>query len=314
MYYLSKCNINFFLPVRSYEPGYNGKSPNFPWEKNVYEIPASKVKDFKFDCVLFQSRKNYEIDQFEILSAEQRLLPRIYLEHEPPREHPTDTKHFIDDPNIKVVHVTYFNSLMWDNQAENTVIEHGVDVPEGSSYTGEIGRGVVVINNLMSRGRRLGLDVFEKVRKQIPLDLIGIESERLGGLGEISYGKLLENISHYRFFFNPIRYTSFGLAVCEAMMIGMPIVGLSTTEMPTMIKNGISGFVDMNISNLIEKMKFLLSNPDEAAKIGKNAKSFAAKRFGIDRFREDWEKLFFKVISEYKEKRILNVNKPGEFL
>jgi ADP-heptose:LPS heptosyltransferase len=29
----------------------------------------------------------------EILTEAQRRLPRIYLEHDPPREHPTDTRH-----------------------------------------------------------------------------------------------------------------------------------------------------------------------------------------------------------------------------
>jgi NAD(P)-dependent dehydrogenase (short-subunit alcohol dehydrogenase family) len=28
----------------------------------------------------------------------------------------------------------------------------------------------------------------------------------------------------------PVRYTSLGLAVCEAMMLGLPIIGLATTE------------------------------------------------------------------------------------
>jgi len=42
-----------------------------------------------------------------------------------------------------------------------------------------------------------------------------------------------------RFFFNPIRYTSLGLAVCEAMMVGMPIIGLATTEMATTVQNDL---------------------------------------------------------------------------
>lgn len=37
--------------------------------------------------------------------------------------------------------------------------------------------------------------------------------------------------ARYRFLFNPIRYTSLGLAVIEAMMIGMPVVALGTTDM-----------------------------------------------------------------------------------
>ena len=46
-----------------------------------------------FDCVLFQSRDHWPHDQHRILTPEQRALPRIYLEHDPPQEHPTDSAH-----------------------------------------------------------------------------------------------------------------------------------------------------------------------------------------------------------------------------
>ena len=59
----------------------------------------------------------------------------------------------------------------------------------------------------------------------------------------------------YRFVFNPIRYTSLGLAVLEAMMIGIPIVGLATTEMVTVVENGVSGYLDTNVDNLIERCR-----------------------------------------------------------
>ena len=50
-----------------------------------------------------QSRRNYLEDQYDILSEQQRSLPRIYLEHDPPRENPTDTKHIVDDPEMLLV-------------------------------------------------------------------------------------------------------------------------------------------------------------------------------------------------------------------
>ncbi len=56
-------------------------------------------------------------------------------------------------------------------------------------------------------------------------------AEEAGGLGEVRHVELAAFAARYRFFFNPIRYTSLGLAVIEAMMVGMPIVALATTEM-----------------------------------------------------------------------------------
>jgi hypothetical protein len=247
--------------------------------------------------VLFQTRKNYLEDQYEILSEQQQQLPRIYLEHDPPREHPTDTKHIVDDPNILLVHVTHFNDLMWDSGRTPTrVIEHGVLIPEEARYTGEIEKGLVVVNNLRLRGRRLGLDIFERVRKQVPLDLVGINADEVGGLASLAHRELLELEGHYRFIFNPIRYTSLGLAICEAMTIGMPIVGLATTEMATAIENGISGYVDTNIDHLVEHMRRLLDNPLEAKRLGAGARLRALQRFNIERFADDWNATFASVI------------------
>ncbi len=212
LYYLTQANCDFYIPYKEDKrEGYAGKSTSFPWGENVHEVRAEKVKEYEFDCILFQSDKNFLSDQYEILSKKQRMLPKIYLEHNPPRLHPTDTKHFTYDTNIFIVHVTNFNNIMWDNgKSPTTVIEHGVIIPPHVTFNGEKEKGIVVINNIKTRGRRLGFDIFEKVRQEIPLDIVGMGSEEVGGLGEIPPQELAEFISHYRFFFSPIRYTSLG--------------------------------------------------------------------------------------------------------
>ncbi len=181
LYYLTQTPCEFYLPVKpNKEEGYGGKSGTIPWGKNVHEVPADQVKNLEFDCIIFQSKKNYLVDQHEILTEEQGKLPKIFLEHDPPREVPTDTKHVVDDPNMLIVHVTDFNNLMWDNnRTPSTVIQHCVLV-NNASYTGELDKGIVVINGIKKRGRRLGLDVFEKVIKEVPLDIIGMGSEEVG--------------------------------------------------------------------------------------------------------------------------------------
>ncbi len=298
LYYLTQCHHQFYLPVKPERPeGYGGRSGSFPWSDNVYDVPATEVKNLQFDCILFQSRKNYIEDQYEILSESQRRLPRIYLEHDPPREHPTDTYHVVDDADVMLVHVTHFNQLMWNsNRTPTRVIEHGVIIPENVRYTGELEKGLVVVNGLRSRGRRLGVDIFERVRQEIPLDLVGMGAEKLGGLGEVPHHQLPAFASRYRFFFNPIRYTSLGLAVCEAMMVGLPIIGLATTEMVTVVENK-SGYVDTDVENLILKMRQLLNDQNYAQKLSKAATQTAQKRFNIQRFTRDWDEAFKSVIS-----------------
>jgi len=296
---LTQAPHEFYLPVKPGKPeGYGGRLPGFAWGDNVHEVPATAVRDLELDCVLFQSQRNYRQDQHEILSPAQRQLPRLYLEHDPPREHPTDTRHVVQDPAVLLVQVTSFNRLMWDSGDTPTrVIEHGVIPTPGIRYTGEIPRGIVVVNGLRSRGRRLGLDIFEQVRQQVPLDLVGMDSQVLGGLGEVPHPDLPALLSRYRFFFHPVRYTSLGLAVCEAMSLGLPIVGLATTELPTVIENGVSGYVHTDLQVLIQHMQNLIANPDLAQTLSVGAKRQAERRFNLDRFIRDWNAVFAEAVS-----------------
>jgi glycosyltransferase involved in cell wall biosynthesis len=298
LYYLSQGNYDIYIPVdKTRGDGFGGKG-TIPFGKNVHEIPANEVRHANFDVILFQSQKNYLIDQHILFSPEQHRLPKVYLEHDPPRNTPTDTCHVVDDPDMTLVHVTNFNQLMWNNNhTPSCVIEHGVVTPD-VSYTGTLDRGIVVINNIHKRGRRLGLDLFLEARKHVPLDLVGMGASEVEGLGEVPLAELPEFISKYRFFFNPIRYTSLGLSVCEAMMIGLPIVGMATTEMVTVVQNGVSGFLHTDLNEVVRAMKILLDDPSIAHQWGQSARSTAMERFNIKRFAEDWETLFVKVVTE----------------
>jgi glycosyltransferase involved in cell wall biosynthesis len=292
LYYLSQVPVEFYLPVKEGRPeGFGGRAGGFPWPDNVHEVSAEDVRDLEFDVVLFQSRRNWETDLGEILSPEQQeKLPRVYLEHDPPREHPTDTKHVVDDPNVLLVHVTHFNQLMWDSgRTPTTVIEHGVMVPDDVRYTGDFDRGIAVVNGMDWRGRRLGRDVFDTAKQSVDIELVGMGSEELGGLGEVPHQLLPSFVSQYRFFFNPIRYTSLALSLCEAMMLGMPAVVLATCEYATVVHDGVSGYADTDLGRLIDRMSFLIDDRAEALRLGRAARDAALERFRIDRFVRDWE-------------------------
>lgn len=292
LHYLSHAPHEFFVPVREGRPPRYPGLPEggFPWRPNLHEIQADEVAASDFDVVLFQHRDNWEVDQHDLLSDEQRRGPRIYLEHDPPRTSPFEESHPVDDPSVLVVHVTPFNELMYDTPAPTRVIEHGVAVPDGVRWTGELDRGIVVVNNIAKRGRRLGADIVPRVKDAgVPLDLVGMDAEAAGGLGEVRPDELPAFQTRYRFFFNPIRWTSLGLAVCEAMMLGMPMVVLATGEHAVAVQNGVSGVVDTSIPRLVDGMTELLADRGEAARLGQNARERALERYGIDRFACDWD-------------------------
>ncbi|AMM17446.1 MAG: glycosyltransferase family 4 protein [Pseudomonadota bacterium] len=299
LYYLTQAHHDFHLVTKpGNPPGYAGAGGVLPWGANVHEVPAEQVASQEFDVILFQHKTQWDDDRVNLLSDAQRRLPRVYIEHDPPQENPFEQRHWVDDSDTLLVHVTHFNKLMWDCGATPTrVIEHGVIVPDGVRYTGEKERGIVVINHLRQRGRRLGNDVYADVIKHVPLDLVGMDAQSAGGLGEIGNLELAAFSAQYRFFFNPIRWTSLGLAIVEAMTIGMPIIGLATTELATVIRNGESGYIDTNVAALVDAMQRLIRDPKEARLLGDGARKVAMERFHIDRFVADWNETLRHVTS-----------------
>jgi hypothetical protein len=309
---LAQIGHELALPVRPGDgpegraPGYIGRTPGRPWPDNVVEVPAERVADTDVDVVLYQTRQNWEVDRHEILSPAQRAGPSVYLEHDPPRESPTDTRHWVDDPRTLVVHVTHFNRLMWDcGDVSTTVVEHGVPDPPGVRWTGEIERGLVVVNGLDVRGRRVGADIVQRLRREVPLDVVGMgsDSPAVGGLGEVAPASLAAFAARYRVFVHPIRYTSLGLAVCEALMMGMPVVGLATTELPTVIEHGRSGLVTADVDALTSLVRSLLDDRDYAARLGSAARVMARRRFGLRRFRADWDRVLQDLVRRHQRRR-----------
>jgi hypothetical protein len=296
LWYLSHIRHELFLPVKPDRPhGYGGRAGDWDWPPTVHEVPFDRLGALDVDVVLHQSHATWTA-RHELLSPAQLAVPQVVLEHDPPREVPTDTRHPVDDPSALVVHVTHFNRLMWDNgSTPAAVIEHGVTVPPTARHQGAATkeRGIVVVNGLRTRGRRLGADVFADVRDRagVPLDLVGIDSASLGGLGEVPPPELPDFLAQYRFYFHPVRYTSLGLSVCEAMTVGLPVVGLATTELPTIVDDGVSGFVATDVDRLVDAMRLLLDDPDLAARLGAAARTTALRRFSLARFTAAWDRV-----------------------
>lgn len=291
LYYLSQAPHDFVVVTREGVPGYAGLDGLLPWGSNMQSVAHDRLAEETFDCVLFQARTPYLEHQYSLLTKRQRELPRIYVEHQPPQDHPTDCVHWFQEPNGILVHVTHFNALMWDNGVTPwTVIEHGVLIPPGVRYTGELARGIAAVNNLASRGRRSGSDVWLHMRGQVDIDLVGTDAASSGGLRAIPNLDMPAFMSRYRYFLSPVRYSSLPLALIEAMHVGLPIVALATTEVASVIVSERHGFVDTRQDRLVQVMRELTHHAELAQLWGEQARHLARTRFGIERFAADWDR------------------------
>jgi glycosyltransferase involved in cell wall biosynthesis len=201
-----------------------------------------------------------------------------------------------DRDDLTVVHVTHFNALFWDTgSTASRVIEHGVLDP-GYRYTGELPRAAVAINEPVRRGRVTGTDLLPRLNGDVPLDLFGMGVGELGGIDDVPQARLHDELARRRVYLHPIRWTSLGLTLLEAMHLGMPVAALATTEVAEAVPPG-AGIVTNRVDALREGLRDLIADPDRAREGGFIAREAALGRYGIDRFLADWDETLEEVAS-----------------
>ena len=194
-----------------------------------------------------------------------------------------------DRDDLTLVHVTHFNELFWDAGATPTrVIEHGI-VDPGPRYSGDIPHAAVVINEARRRGRVTGTDLLERFRAAAPIDLFGMDAPTLGG-EDLSQGELHDAMARRRVYLHPIRWTSLGLSLLEAMHLAMPVVVLGTTEAYEAVPPE-AGAISTRVDVLAETLKRLVDDPEEARARGELARAHVLSRYGLERFLSDWDEL-----------------------
>jgi glycosyltransferase involved in cell wall biosynthesis len=200
-----------------------------------------------------------------------------------------------DRDDLVIVHVTHFNQLFWDTGGtRTTVIEHGIVEP-ATRWTGEQDRFAVVTNEPVRRGRVTGTDLFGRFAEVAPLDVFGMGVAGLTGPRITAYddppqGWMHEQVARRRAYLHLCRWTSLGLSLIEAMQIGMPVLGLATTEAVEAVPPD-AGVLSTRVGTLVEAARWLLDDPEAARRLGDRARQVALNRYGLDRFLADWDRL-----------------------
>jgi glycosyltransferase involved in cell wall biosynthesis len=279
-----------------------GRARTFDWPESVIELPPERLRDAGIDLVVLQRPHEYDLVRRWL----GRTPPMVYLEHNAPHGDVPDTRHPVADlpGGIPLVHVTHFNRLMWDaGGAETTVIEHGI-VDPGPLWTGELPHAAVVVNEPIRRGRTTGTDLLPTFAQAAPLDVFGMKTDGLAAhLGlppdrcrchDLAQRDLHAAMARRRVYVHPVRWTSLGLSLLEAMHLGMPVVALATTEVTEAVPPG-AGVVSNRIDVLTDAVRDFVADPLHARTVGEGARAAALARYGLSRFLDDWERLLKEV-------------------
>jgi glycosyltransferase involved in cell wall biosynthesis len=280
------------LPDRG--PDGVGIARTYEWpEDRVTELPPAALRRERFDVVVLQRPHELEhLAENWLGRRPGRDIPAVYVEHNAPQGRIAEMRHpTADRDDLVLVHVTNFNALFWDAGSTRTrVIEHGI-VDPGPRYGGELPRGAAVINEARRRARVTGTDLLGRFA---PLDLFGIDAASVGGIEDLPQARLHDEMARRRVYVHPIRWTSLGLSLLEAMHLGMPVVALGTTEVHEAVPPA-AGVVSTNVDVLAAAMRRMIDDRDEAAERGRAARAAVLERYGLERFLADWDELLEEV-------------------
>lgn len=270
------------------------------------EVPADQLSTTDIDVVVLQRALEIDLVHRWTGRVPGRDLPAVYVEHNTPPMAVREARHPLSGQSaIPLVHVTHFNELMWDNgRAPTTVIEHGVPDP-GERHTGELPHAAVVVNEPIRRGRITGTDLLPRFAAAAPLDVfgmgltglgahLGLGPDRLNPVGDLPAAELHEQLSRRRLYLHPYRWTSLGLALLEAMHLGLPVVGLAVTEAPRAVPPE-AGMFSTRVEDLIDAVRTLIADPALARELGAGARKHVLARHGLTAFVDHWDRMLTEV-------------------
>lgn len=269
-----------------------GRARTWDWPANAVEVTPEEVADLDVDVVVLQrARDEFLLDRWG--KGRFRRTPKIWVEHDTPLALPDPRHPMADRDDVVVAHVTVFNSIAWSTgTTRTTVVEHGVPDP-GYRFSGEVAAAVAVVNEPVRRSWVAGTDLMLQVRAEVPVVLHGMVSEALGGT-ELVQADLHDAMARHRVYLHPFRWTSLGLTLIEAMMLGMPVVALAATEVPRVLHHP-AAVVAFDVADLVRGVERYLHDPALAVAHGHAARSLALERFGLDRFLADWDRLLASI-------------------
>lgn len=293
-------------------PQGRGRARTWDWPAAAREVTPEALRAEEVDVVVLQRPEDLELLERWTGRRAGVDLPAVYVEHNTPAGHAAATRHpLADRTDIPIAHVTWFNAVMWDcGVAPTTVVEHGI-VDPGYRYTGERARLGVVVNEPVRRWRVAGTDLLLEVAGQVPADVYGMgmaalreAADDVARRGHVAPDLALHDdvpqdamhslLARDRVYLHPYRWTSLGLSMLEAMALGLPVLGLETTEAHRAVP-AEAGLLTNDVDALIATARRWVADPDEARERGLAAREHVLRRYGLGRFVADWHALLEEV-------------------
>ncbi|GAB7189332.1 glycosyltransferase [Kineococcus sp. NUM-3379] len=305
---------DYLLPVvPGRGPDGRGRARTWTWPQAAVETTPEELREADLDVVVLQRPEELELVERWTGRRPGVDVPAVYVEHDAPRAGAADSRHpLAEQSTIPVVHVTRFNRTFWDcGSARTRVVDHGVLDP-GYRYTGASASLAALVNEPVRRWRIAGTDLLLRAAEELPVSLYGMGVESLARqvegtaagknltvLEDLPQARVHELVGEHRAYLHPYRWTSLGLSLIEAMMIGMPVLALPATAAPEAVPPS-AGVLSSDPDVLLAAARRWVHEPEEARERGLAAREHALAAFGVERFLRDWDDVLADVVAEWR--------------
>lgn len=206
---------------------------------------------------------------------------------------------------LEIVRYSPSEQTIADNAGSDAMIRFYKDPEDYSGWTGERNEVINFTQSLQERARFTGYRTFQKVMSGLPAKVYGPGNEDLGDLsgGLLKYSDMLQTMRQSRAYLYHGTYpASYTLSFIEAMMTGTPIVAVGpqlgngdmfpeqrTYEIPSIIQQGVSGFVSDDIHELKRHVQDLMRYSTMATGISAFGRARAIELFGKAKIKAEWK-------------------------
>jgi len=299
-----------------------GSGQRRQWDYNMRPLPSNATIISADDA-----KKRLEMESFDLVIAnnikdlvfvKDYVLPKINVFHcrlsaeIAIGNNQVDRDKYLQsiEPVLKNVRKVFISeSKRSDWGLEGDVIPHGLDVSDYKEYEGDTSAILRVGNLLKEMDVAKGFSISEKIINGFPCVTLGqnpgIPSSRLSR----GFEDLKEQYSQCRVYLNTTMEAyedGYNLSLLEAMASGMPVVSYKHSGSP--IVDGVNGFISDDIARLKQNVAYLLENPEQAKKMGQEARKTICSDFSHEKFLEAWKKAIHTTLIEFLRNSGVTIN------
>lgn len=295
---LAKTGHNFFsmqLPMlpKKWDKVYRPVPPNYTLldeRRELGQIPLY----LDIDIILSQNKE----DQYKVLvqMAQQLGIPLVTLEHTLPipkwndKEVASITKSRLGDINV---YISEYSQQKWFGESDSRVVRHAIDSelfkPDFEAQEPII---LSVVNEWKSRDWCCNYSGWERIAAGLPTKVVGKNPGWTAPAKSVD--ELVRAYQTAGIFLNTSTISPVPTSLLEAMACGCAVVSTATCMIPEVIQSGVNGFISNDEKELKDYLQFLLTNPQKRRELGVCARNTILKDFSVDRFCNEWNKIFYE--------------------